>query len=116
VGILLAASTQGCAGQLDRTSAEARAVEEICDRQVVVLGELPSHGESRGFQAKARIVELLVAQCGFDVLLFEGPFYEFLGFQEAVNDGRAAPMQLDRAIGGIWLTRELAGWRRSICL
>ena len=100
------------AGQLDRTSAEARAVEEICDRQVVVLGELPSHGESRGFQAKARIVELLVAECGFDVLLFEGPFYEFLGFQEAVNDGRAAPMQLDRAIGGIWLTRELAGWRR----
>ena len=93
-------------------SVEARVAEAVCDKQVVVLGELPSHGEARGFQAKARIVELLVDRCGFDALLFEAPVYEFVGFREAVAQGRAVPRQLDRAVGRIWWTRELAGWRR----
>lgn len=91
---------------------EARVAEVVCDREVVVLGELPSHGEARAFQAKARIVELLVDRCGFDALLFEAPVYEFVGFREAVAQGRAAPAQLDRAIGRFLWTRELAGWRR----
>lgn len=96
----------------DSPSVEARVAEAVCDRQVVVLGELPSHGEARGFQAKARIVELLVDRCGFDALLFEAAVYDFLGFQEALAQGRAVPAQLDRAIGGFWWTRELADWRR----
>jgi erythromycin esterase-like protein len=96
----------------DSLAAEARVVDAVCAKQVVVLGELPSHGESRAFQAKARIVERLVERCGFDALLFEAPVYEFVGFREAVAQGRAAPAQLDRAIGRFWWTRELAGWRR----
>jgi erythromycin esterase-like protein len=93
-------------------SAEARAAAAVCDKQVVVLGELPSHGEARGFQAKAEIVTRLVRQCGFDAVLFEAPVYDFIGFQEAVAERRARPAQLDRAIGGFWVTRELADWRR----
>lgn len=105
------APAQACAQRAGARSAEARAVEAVCDKQVVVLGELPSHGEARGFQAKAAIVERLVRQCGFDALLFEAGIYDFIGFQRAVAARRAVPAQLDRAIGGFWVTRELAGWR-----
>ena len=105
---LLAVPAQACA----QRSAEARAAAAVCDKQVVVLGELPSHGEARGFQAKAEIVQRLVRQCGFDTLLFEASIYDFIGFQNAVAERRAGPAQLDRAIGGFWLTRELADWRR----
>lgn len=100
------------AQRADPPSVEARVVEAVCDKQVVVLGELPSHGEAHAFQAKARIVERLVDGCGFDALLFEAPMYEFVGFQEALAEGTAVPSQLDRAIGRFWWTRELAGWRR----
>ena len=85
--------------------------ESVCDMQIVLLGELPTHGESRAFQAKARIVEHLVNQCGFEALLFEAPVYDFLGLQESLEEGDTVPKQLDRAIGGFWLTRELSTWR-----
>ena len=109
---LLVSPSQVWAQRADSRSVEARVVEAVCDKQVVLLGELPSHGEARGFQAKARIVELLVDRCGFDAVLFEAAIYDFLGFHEALAAGRAAPLQLDRAIGGFWWTRELADWRR----
>lgn len=109
---LLVDAPQAWAQRADSQSVEARVAEAVCGKQVVVLGELPSHGEARAFQAKARIVELLVDRCGFDALLFEAAVYDFIGFQEAVAQGRAAPSQLDRAIGRFWWTRELADWRR----
>jgi erythromycin esterase-like protein len=87
-------------------------VEAVCHTQVVVLGELPSHGEARGFQAKARIAQRLIERCGFDAVLFEAGIYDFIGFQQAAAQRRATPLQLDRAIGGFWRTRELADWRR----
>ena len=109
---LLVGPPEARAQRADSQSVAARVAEAVCDKQVVVLGELPSHGEARAFQAKARIAELLIDRCGFDALLFEAPVYDFLGFQEAVAQGRAEPSQLDRAIGRFWWTRELAGWRR----
>jgi erythromycin esterase-like protein len=84
----------------------------VCDKQVVLLGELPSHGEARAFEAKAKIVERLVEHCGFEALLFEAPIYDFLGFEEAARRRSAVAAQLDRAIGRFWWTRELADWRR----
>lgn len=109
---LAALPSRGWAQGPDSLAVEARIAEAVCDRQVVVLGELPSHGEARGFGAKARIVEHLVRRCGFDALLFEAAVYDFLGFQRAVAERRADPLQLDRAIGGFWWTRDLAEWRR----
>jgi erythromycin esterase-like protein len=91
---------------------EARVVEAVCHKQVVVLGELPSHGEARGFQAKARIAQRLIERCGFDGVLFEAAIYDFIGFQQAVAQRRATPLQVDNAIGRFWWTRELADWRR----
>ncbi len=83
-----------------------------CDKQVVVLGELPSHGEALGFQAKADIVQYLTEQCDFTALFFEAPMYDFLGFQQAITDKNTSAEQLDRAIGGFWTTQELNQWRQ----
>ena len=66
-------------------SAESRLVDAVCDKRVVALGELPTHGEALGFQLKARIVRRLVEKCGFGALVlrrrstissaFRGPWH-----------------------------------------
>jgi erythromycin esterase-like protein len=55
--------------------------QEICDKKVVLLGELPNHGEAVGFKIKAEIVQKLVEQCDFNGLFFEAGIYDFIGFQ-----------------------------------
>jgi erythromycin esterase-like protein len=107
--------------------AAARVADAVCGKRVVLLGELPDHGHARGFGVKARVVERLVARCGFDAVLFEAGSYDFFGLERAVDAARRAPggaaavsgaridsldLALARAIGGFWWTRELAGWRR----
>jgi erythromycin esterase-like protein len=100
----------------------------VCSKRVVLLGELPEHGHARGFGVKARIVERLVARCGFRAVLFEAGSYDFFGLERALaatqqasgssagtaGGSRADSLELAlaRAIGGLWWTRELAGWRR----
>ena len=110
-GSLLGPAT-GSAQARDSATVAVRVAQAVCDRQVVVLGELPSHGEGRAFAIKARIVEHLVSRCGFGAVLFEAPIYDFLGFEEAVAARSADQLRLDRAIGGFWWTRELSEWRR----
>ncbi|MDF1505030.1 erythromycin esterase family protein [Roseisolibacter sp. H3M3-2] len=101
--------------------AAARVADAVCDRRVVLLGELPDHGHARGFGVKARIVQRLVSRCGFDAVLFEAGSYDFFGLERAIaaaprDTGAARTDSLDlalaRAIGGFWWTRELAPWRR----
>jgi erythromycin esterase-like protein len=85
--------------------------DAVCGKQIVLLGELPSHGEARAFEIKAKVVERLVAECGFETLLFEAPVYDFLGFQMSLQNQGASQSQLNRAIGRFWWTRELTPWR-----
>lgn len=105
--------------------AAARVAAAVCGKRVVLLGELPEHGEARGFGVKARIVERLVTQCGFGAVLFEAGSYDFFGLERAIATTPRGPggapaagsadsleLALARAIGGLWWTRELAGWRR----
>jgi erythromycin esterase-like protein len=109
---LLVIPSPAWAQQADSGAVAVRVADAVCGKQVVILGELPSHGEARAFQAKAEIVQRLVDQCGFDALLFEAPMYDFVGFQEGVEQRTAVASQLDRAIGRFWWTRELTNWRR----
>jgi erythromycin esterase-like protein len=109
--------------------AAARVAAAVCGKHVVLLGELPEHGHARGFGVKARIVERLVARCGFRAVLFEAGSFDFFGLERAIAAPQRAPgspagaaagagrtdsleLALARAIGGLWSTRELAGWRR----
>lgn len=89
-------------------------VSAVCQKQIVLLGELPTHGEAPAFEAKTKIVDRLIAQCGFTAILFEAPIYEFIGLERAVKTRTATPEHLDNAIGRFWWTRELTPWRRAL--
>lgn len=89
-------------------------VNAVCQKQIVLLGELPTHGEANTFDAKARIADRLIAQCGFAAILFEAPIYDFIGLERAAGTRTATPEQLDNAIGRFWWTRELTPWRRAL--
>lgn len=108
---LLLAPAAAIAQQPDIESVVANVADAVCDKRIVLLGELPSHGEARAFEAKAGIVRRLVERCGFDAVLFEAPIYDFIGFAEDGAQYERLAAQLDRAIGRFWLTRELADWR-----
>jgi erythromycin esterase-like protein len=90
----------------------AQVVQATCARPIVLLGELPSHGEAQAFRIKAAVVERLIDQCGFDAVLFEAPIYDFIGFQ--AGGASATPAQLDNAIGRFWLSRDLADFRKRL--
>ena len=109
--------------------AAARVAAAVCNKHIVLLGELPEHGEARGMGVKARIVERLVARCGFRAVLFEAGSYDFFGLERSIaarprvaggptatnasaGEIDSLELALARAIGGLWWTRELAGWRR----
>lgn len=104
------------AGAQDRTpqSVVDGVVDVLCQKQIVVLGELPTHGEAHTFDAKSRITDRLIARCGFSAVLFEAGIYDFIGFERAVETRTATPEQLDNAIGRFWWTRELEPWRRTL--
>jgi erythromycin esterase-like protein len=89
-------------------------VKVVCQKQIVLLGELPTHGEAHAFDAKSKIADRLIAQCGFTAILFEAPIYDFIGLERAAEARTAAPEQLDNAIGRFWWTRELTPWRRAL--
>jgi len=110
LALLPARGVAGAADEAPKPIADG-VLNAVCFKQVVLLGEAPSHGEALGFDAKARITDQLVARCGFKVVLFEAPIYDFLGFAMAVKTHTAKPDDLDNAIGRFWWTRELAPWR-----
>jgi erythromycin esterase-like protein len=89
-------------------------VNAVCQKQIVLFGELPTHGEAHTFDAKSKIANLLIAQCGFTAVLFEAPIYDFIGLERAAETRTATPEQLDNAIGRFWWTRELTPWRRAL--
>ena len=89
-------------------------VNAVCQKQIVLLGELPTHGEAQTFDVKAKIADRLIAQCGFKAILFEAAIYDFIGLERAAETRTARPEQLDNAIGRFWWTRELTPWRRAL--
>ncbi len=89
-------------------------VNAVCQRQIVLLGELPTHGEAHAFDLKSTIADRLITQCNFAAILFEAPIYDFIGLERAVEARAAKPEQLDHAIGRFWWTRELLPWRRAL--
>ncbi|MFC0682699.1 hypothetical protein ACFFGH_33125 [Lysobacter korlensis] len=108
---LLLLTFSGHTSERDLQAVERQVVRDVCDRDLVLLGELPGHGEAVGFALKARIVQRLVERCGFDAVLFEAGDYDFIGFEQAVARGDAKAARLDNAIGGFWSNVELAGFR-----
>jgi erythromycin esterase-like protein len=88
-----------------------QAVATVCDKRVALLGELPSHGEARGFAGKAAVAKALVERCGYDAVLFEAPMYEFVALEPSFAKHEATAAQLDDAIGKFWWAAEVKDWR-----
>lgn len=109
--LLLAATAWAAERPTPPATAAEAVVRDVCDQRLVVLGELPSHGEAKTFATKATIVRELVERCGFDALFMEAGIYDLIGLERALPDD-ATPRLLDDAIGRFWSTRELEPWRR----
>lgn len=98
----------GCAPVGDASSSHgsddaiAGLVEDVCDAQIVFLGEEPSHGGGQAVRVKSAVVRGLIQSCGFDHLAFESQIYDFVDLQEKYADGTASREALYDAIGGLW--------------
>jgi erythromycin esterase-like protein len=80
----------------------AEVVTDICDAEIVFLGEDASHGGGRTFKVKAEIIQKLIRECGFTHVAFESQFYDFIDLQERYVAGTATREALYDAIGGFW--------------
>lgn len=79
------------------------AVADMCDRNVVLLGEPANHGDAGAITLKTDIVRRLLDDCGFDALFVEASFYDFLELERRRDRGDAVTRaQVSSAIGGIW--------------
>jgi erythromycin esterase-like protein len=78
-----------------------RVVRDVCDKQVVLLGEA-SHGDARTFEVKTELIKRLVDECRFSAVLFEAASYDFIALERALAARRATPAQLANAVGAKW--------------
>lgn len=76
-------------------------VRDVCDKQVVLLGEA-SHGDARTFEVKTELIKRLVDECRFSAVLFEAGSYDFIALERALAARRATPAQLANAVGAMW--------------
>ncbi len=92
----------------------ARAVRDVCRRDVVVLGDDANHGAAASTRVRAAIVQRLVERCGFRAVLFESQVYDVLDYARAAAEGRADVGQLADAVGPLWArmpgSRSLLDW------
>jgi erythromycin esterase-like protein len=91
-----------------------RAVQAVCSKDVVMLGEDGHHAGAATLAVKVWIVKQLVQRCGFGGVVFEATFYEMLAFDRSLDAGTASRQQLSDAIGAVWSRypefKPLVGW------
>lgn len=82
-----------------RAAALNAVIAHHCEADVLFLGEDSGHGSGAAIAFKTALVPRLVAECGYDTLVFESGLYEFLALPPAPSEA-----QLADAIGGLWST------------
>jgi erythromycin esterase-like protein len=100
--LVLAVGAAPAARATGDEAALSAAVQDLCGRQVALLGESATHGMGHSTAFKAALVERLVRRCGFRTVLFEASHYDFLALSRALRRGDAAPAMLGSALGGLW--------------
>jgi erythromycin esterase len=73
----------------------------IGERRIVMLGE-STHGDGATFTAKIRLIKFLHQQMGFDVLAFEGGFYDIRKTWSVLRSAEAPAKSLSSAVDKIW--------------
>ena len=83
-------------------------VRDLCGRQVVLLGESPTHGFGKTMKFKAELIRELVDGCHFNAVFFETGIYDFLNIQTQIKSrGKVAGDAVAAAIGGLWANRDV---------
>lgn len=77
-------------------------IRDMCDREVVLLGEDANHGAGRTIEVKTLIISRLVDECAFGAVVFESQFYDFLEHERLLPAGKATRQDLADAIGALW--------------
>jgi erythromycin esterase-like protein len=79
------------------------ATQGLCHRQIAMLGESASHGDSHTLAFKVRLVEQLVNQCAFNSVFFEASHYEFIDLNRRLRIGQTVTAAaVSAAVGGVW--------------
>jgi erythromycin esterase-like protein len=106
--LLCSAAVPLAAYAASATSALERAVRDVCDKEVVLLGEDGAHGSGQTLEIKVELITRLIDRCGFSAVAFESQIYDFLDLERSFATSSATPAQLADAIGGLWsTTREI---------
>ena len=116
VGALVASppalrESPGTSGSNDSSppSALDRAVHDLCDERVALLGESPTHGFGKTMAFKAELVRRLVDECHYSALFFESGTYDFLNIERMLKAGQTVtPPMVAAAIGGLWANGDVA--------
>lgn len=90
----------------DRDFSDLRPLKKILqNRRIVLLGE-QSHGDGTTFLAKARLIQFLHEEMGFDVLAFESGLYDCWKADEALRSGEDPIKAVRSGVFTIWTRSE----------
>jgi erythromycin esterase-like protein len=117
VGLLLTsgqAFASDAATQVADNAELDKLVQDVCGRDVVVLGEESNHGNTHANKIRGLLIKRLVQECGFKQVLFESQVYDFVNFEHEMSAGTASREQLHNAVGRFWAdweeTQPLLAW------
>jgi erythromycin esterase-like protein len=86
-----------------------RLLDDACGRQIVLLGESPTHGFGVSMRLKAELVRTVVERCHVDAVFFESGIYDFLKIEADLGSGRpVSPATLMSAVGLLWNNADVA--------
>lgn len=100
--ILLLISLSLSANQQYKAQALNEALMNMCNKNIVLLGEDTHHGSGKTTELKLAIIKKLVEECNFTAVFFESPVYEFLNFDREAKSKEPSVQQLSQSIGGLW--------------
>jgi len=80
----------------------AEIARDLCDRQVVMLGENGFHGDGKTIAFKVALIQRLVDGCGFNGVFLEASHYDFAALDRALRSGQATPEMFLSAVGQKW--------------
>lgn len=84
------------------------AVQAMCSKKIVLIGEPPVHAFGKTLTYKTQLVRRLVSECHFDAVFFESGMYDYLHIEHEQRSGRdVSDAEISAAIGGIWANEEV---------